>query len=61
MVLQLTNANGAKPSLLASSPAHSQMLSHSCGEKSGEGLGTLLHHEPEMANSVSTLCGLGLY
>ena len=30
-------------SFLASSPGHSQILSHSCGEKSGEGLGSELH------------------
>ena len=29
---------------LASSPGHSQILSHSCGEKSVEGLGSLLCH-----------------
>ena len=38
---------------LASSPGHAQILSHSHGERSGEGLGTLLYHRPEMADSVS--------
>ena len=40
--------------LLASSPGHSQILSHSRGEKSGEGLGAKLSHGPEMVDSVST-------
>ena len=40
--------------LLASSPDHSQILSRSCGEKSGEGLGSKLRHGPEMVDSVST-------
>jgi len=39
---------------IASSPGHSQILSCSLGEKSGEGLGSLLHYEPEMVDSVST-------
>ena len=39
---------------LASSLGHSQILSRSCGEKSGEGLVPLLPHEPEMVDSVST-------
>ena len=38
---------------LALSPGHSQTLSHSRGEKLGEGLGLLLHHGPEMVDSVS--------
>ena len=41
-------------SILASSPGHSQILSRSCGEKSGEGLVPLLRHRPEMVDSVST-------
>ena len=40
--------------LVASSPGHSQILSRSCGEKSGEGLGAKLRHGPEMVDSVST-------
>ena len=44
---------------LASSPGHSQILYRSCGEKSGEGLGSKLRHGLEMVDSVSTLCGLG--
>ena len=39
---------------LASSPGHSQILSRSRGEKSGEGLGSKLRHGPEMVDSVST-------
>ena len=39
---------------LASSPGHSQILSRSRGEKSGEGLVPLLRHGPEMVDSVST-------
>ena len=35
-------------SYLASSPDHSQILSRSCGEKLGEGPGSLLGHGPEM-------------
>ena len=31
-----------------------QILSHSHGEKSGEGLGSKLRHGPEMVDSVST-------
>ena len=38
---------------LASSPGHSQILSRSRGEKSGEGLGSKIHHGPEMVESVS--------
>ena len=41
-------------SMIASSPGHSQILSHSRGEKSGEGLGSKLRHGPEMVDSVST-------
>ena len=40
--------------MLASSPAPSQILSRSRGEKSGEGLGAKLHHGPEMVDSVNT-------
>jgi len=40
--------------MLASSPGHSQILSHSRGEKSGEGLGSKLRHRPEMVDSVCT-------
>ena len=39
---------------LPSSPGHSQILSRSHGEKSGEGLGSKLSHGPEMVDSVST-------
>jgi len=39
---------------LASSPGHSQILSHSHGEKSGESLGSKLRHGLEMVDSVST-------
>ena len=39
---------------IASSPGHSQILSRSRGEKSGEGLVPLLRHRPEMVDSVST-------
>ena len=39
---------------VASSPGHSQILSHSHGEKSGEGLVPLLRHGTEMVDSVST-------
>jgi len=39
---------------LASSPGHSQILSHSCGEKLGEGLGSKLRHGLEMVDPVST-------
>ena len=39
---------------LASSPGHSQILSCSYGEKSGESLGSLLRHGPEMVDSVSS-------
>ena len=44
---------------LASSPGHghSQILSRSHGEKSGEGLGSFLCHGPEMLDLVSTNCG----
>ena len=37
---------------IASSPGHSQILSRSRGEKSGEGLGAKLRHGPEMVDSV---------
>ena len=40
--------------VLASSPGHSQILSRSRGEKSGEGLGSKLRHGPEMVDSVCT-------
>ena len=40
--------------LLALSPGPSQILSRSHGEKSGEGLGSKLHHGLEMVDSVST-------
>ena len=40
--------------MLASSPGHSQILSRSRGEKSGEGLGSKLCHGPEMVDSAST-------
>ena len=39
---------------VASSPGPSQILSRSCGEKSGEGLGAKLRHRPEMVDLVST-------
>ena len=39
--------------LIAWSPDHSQILSCSYGEKSGEGLGSLLCHELEMVGMVS--------
>ena len=39
---------------LASSPASSQILLRSRGEKSSEGLGTKLRHGPEMVDLVST-------
>ena len=39
---------------VASSPGHSQILSRSHGEKSGEGLGAKLRHRPEMVDSVCT-------
>jgi len=35
-------------------PGPSQILSRSRGEKSGEGLGSKLHHGLEMVDSVST-------
>ena len=38
---------------LASFPGHSQILSHSHGEKSREGLGSLLRHGSEMVDLVS--------
>ena len=48
---------------VASSPGHSQILSRSRGEKSGEGLGSLLRHGPEMVDSVrnvdSVSCSVG--
>ena len=37
---------------IASSSGHSQILSHSRGEKLGEGLGSKLRHGPEMVDSV---------
>ena len=40
--------------MLASYPGHSQILSLSRGEKSGEGLGAKLRHGPEMVDLVST-------
>ena len=40
--------------IVASSSGHSQILSRSRGEKSGEGLGSLLHHGPEMVDSLRT-------
>ena len=46
---------------VASSPGHSQILSRSCGEKSGEGLGSKLHHGPEMVDLVSTNRVHGVY
>ena len=39
---------------VASSPGPSHILSRSRGEKSGEGLGSLLHNGPEMVDTVST-------
>ena len=39
--------------VLALSPGHSEILSHSHGEKSGEGLVPILRHGPEMVDSVS--------
>ena len=39
---------------IASSPGPSQILSHSRGEKSREGLGSKLRHGPEMVDLVST-------
>ena len=39
---------------LASSPGHSQILSRSHGEKSGEGLVPTLRHGPEMVDSILT-------
>ena len=43
---------------VASSPGYSQILSHSRGEKSGEGLVPILRHGPEMVDSILTLCRL---
>ena len=40
--------------ILASSPGPSKILSCSHGEKSGEGLGSLLRHGLEMVDLVST-------
>ena len=40
--------------VIALSSGHSQVLSHSCGEKLGISLGSLLHHGLEMVDSVST-------
>ena len=45
------NEEGELP---ASSLSHSQILSRSYGGKSGEGLGSLIRHEPEMVDTVST-------
>ena len=39
---------------IASSPGHSKILSHSRGEKLGEGLGSKLRHGLEMVDLVST-------
>ena len=39
---------------VASSPGPSQILSRSRGGKSGEGLGSKLHHGPEIVDLVST-------
>ena len=39
---------------IALSPGNSQILSHSRGEKSGEGLVPILHHGPEMVDLVNT-------
>ena len=39
---------------VASSPAHSQILSCSRGENTGEGLGSKLRHGPEMVDLVCT-------
>ena len=41
------------PINVALSPGHSLILSRSRGEKSGEGLGSLLCHRPKMVDSVS--------
>ena len=38
--------------VVASSPGHSQILSRSHGEKSGEGLVPILCHGPEIVDSV---------
>ena len=40
--------------IIASSPDHSQILSHSRGEKSEEGLGSLVCHKLEVVDTVST-------
>ena len=45
--------NSLGTTLLALSPGHSQILSHSRGEKSGEGLGSKLCHGPEMVHGLS--------
>ena len=45
---------------LASSPGHSQILSHSREEKLGEGLVSLLRHKLEMVDSVCTKIWSGL-
>ena len=41
-------------------PGHSHVLSCSCGEKSGEGMGSLLHHKPDSfpARDVVVIAGL---
>ena len=44
---------------VALSPGHSQILSHNRGERSREGLGSLLHHRPEIVDSVSTTVRTG--
>ena len=47
----MINVGRAKVAL---SPGPSQIFSRSCGEKSGEGLGSKLRHGQEMVNSFST-------
>ena len=43
--------------VLASSPGHSQILSHSRGEKLGEGPGSLLRHGPDwLVRNVDLVC-----
>ena len=54
---EIGNRNGNKNTPItgvASSPGHSQILSRSLGEKSGEGLVPLLRHGLEMVDLVST-------
>ena len=53
-VITTCKCKGRNSSILASSPGHSQSLSCSRGEKSGEGLGSLLRHRSEMVDSVHT-------